>query len=144
MGLYEQTTWKPTFANKVIQRSLHIKCNTDSSCPPLYIYYLGLLYNKCYSSKMSIYIGVISVVIDTLELNRYQFRKFTIYCGWPLEQRSLHIFFPLYLSSLAICLLFYNILFSFFFFFSKKRTLSPKQEGDFGPVTGPSHWIYFL
>ena len=139
---YEQTAWKPTFANKVIQRSLHTKCSTDSSCSPLYIYYLGLLYNKCYSLKMSIYIRVISVIIDTLKLSRYQFRKFIIYCEWPLEQRSLHIFFPLYLSSLAISLLFYNIL--LLFFSSKKRTLSPKQEGDFGPVTGPSHWIYFL
>ena len=105
---YEQMAWKPTFSDKVIQRSLHTKCNADSSCSLLYMYHLGLLYYKCYSPKMSIYIGVISVVIDTLELSRYQFRKFTKYCGWPLEQRSLYIFCPLYLSSLAISILFDN------------------------------------
>ena len=69
--------------------------------PSLYHYHLGLLFNKCSSPKMNIYKGII-----------YQFRKFTIHCGWPLEQRSLYIFSHLYLSSLAISLLFYN---NFFF-----------------------------
>ena len=105
---YQQMAWKPKFVYKVIQRSLHTKCNADSSCLPLYIYHLSLLYYKCYSTKMSIDIEVISVIIDTRELSRYQFRKFTIYCGWLLKQRNLYIFSPLYLSSLAISLLFYN------------------------------------
>ncbi len=70
--------------------------------PSLYSYHLGLLYNKCYSPNMSIYIGIILVVIDTWKLSKYQFRKFTIYYGWSLKQKSLYIFSPLYLSSLVI------------------------------------------
>jgi hypothetical protein len=88
--------------------------------PSLYNYHLDLLYNKCYFPKMSIYIGVISVVIDTRELSRYQFKKFTIYYGLPLEQSNLYIFSPLYLSSLAISLLFYNKTNKLFAFYKVK------------------------
>ena len=88
--------------------------------PSLYSYHLDLLCNKCYSPKMSIYIRVISVVIDTQELSRYQFRKFTIYCGLPLEQSNLYIFSPLYSYSLAIFLLFYNKTDKLFAFYKVK------------------------